>query len=260
MSNYTVRIEGNEKVRTITCPDCTQTFDVRRRMPARGKWPTRCTECASDRHRTQKRELQRKVRSGNHTPTYAASRPLWNRSDHEGPGSRTAIGNDRAQNLTRAQMNDDTYEEADAVDALQVELSGKGGHVSTAEPRRAPVYTGDEETDQIKRALIEQNSDTSFFTGGGANVGCTSPDIPFPKLDDEAREWLRNNPEWWKEEATEDGGWGCRPNEFSDPDRLEEEELRYILGIELEDDDDELMRQVAREREEYINRLLKHAA
>ena len=73
-------------------------------------------------NRIKSREKQRKIRAGLHIPEWRPAAPLWDETDHQGPGSRKALTNAQGQGLIRMDL-EGGYEEVDALDLLQRELT-----------------------------------------------------------------------------------------------------------------------------------------
>lgn len=169
------------------------------------------------------------------------------------------MSNATAMAMTDSLFTEDTWIERDAVDQLQDVYQGTTTGRIPAEPRKAPAYTGDDDTDKLKRALANQKADQTFSTSGGASVGLSSPEIRTATLDDDAKAWLQEHPDWWREETTEDGGWGCRRGEYAE-DTIDLEEVYWLAGIEDDPEDDEFIKEMNRELRAEIDQYMKRMA
>lgn len=193
------------------CVQCEEVFTHTRRHPAVGRWPSSHPDCAARRAKAANRERMRQNRSGERTPAYRAEAPLWNPSDHEGPGARRVISNSQAQALIRsAETHMDGQPSPKGPKLSRTDYVGTG--TPEVKSKKAPVPTGDEGVDALKRVLVVQEDDRTWRSSLGPAEGFTNPDIPVRELDEESRQWLEENPAWFRTEKTEDGGWGVEPS------------------------------------------------
>ncbi|MER6811589.1 hypothetical protein ABT299_20155 [Spirillospora sp. NPDC000708] len=171
-------------------------------------------------NRGKSREKQRAIRAGQHIPEYRAEAPLWDQTEHRGPGARKAISN--AAGIGLANIDEwgdggggDVWNliQAEKLETSRLDLNLVRGYgTPDRRPRKARVPSGDSDADTLTRALAYQGSEESWRTSQGPSEGRTVA-IPFAALDDESRTWLESHPNWWEEPKPDHlGGWGVKPS------------------------------------------------
>lgn len=203
------------------CTHCREELVIERPRGSRGRLPKMHPHCSVESNRIKSREKQRKIRAGLHIPEWRPMAPLWDETDHQGPGSRKALTNAQGQGLVRMDL-EGGYEEVDALDLLQRELTEQApvnpnwvrGYGTPDTVRKGPVPTGHgEAVDAVVKALRGKDSAPGWDTSQGPYEGRTAPHIPAVRLDPEAREWIDGHPDWFAEEKPDHlGGWGVKPS------------------------------------------------
>lgn len=159
--------------KVILCKECGEDFTWTKPVPVRGRWPKYHKECTDARTKRSKREHIGKVRLGE--STYRPVAPYWDRTHHEGPGSRPRI------------RRIDYWEDFPAP-MPSVKYKKKG-----------PVSSGDPYEDALRKAILLQDSDWLWRTSRGPDEGETVLGLPKVQLDEESKQWLLENPGWWRD-------------------------------------------------------------